>query len=103
MILYGFFFEEIIKFMKILNPNNDLYCNLTEKNYLYNFLHYLDIFFNEIRKFDIACGELDNTTGFPAITLRRHRFKSIFFKKYLLKIIINNEQIVNLIFFIPNR
>ncbi len=38
-----------------------------------NFINYLDIFFNEIRKFDIACGEYEGTGQFQGAGLRNIR------------------------------
>ena len=38
-----------------------------------NFLNLLEIQFNEMRKFDIACGEYEVPGGIPSINLRRHR------------------------------
>ena len=45
--------------MDELDPVEDLIFEYSKKSILLNFLNYLDIFINEIRKFDIACGALE--------------------------------------------
>lgn len=42
-----------------------------------NFLNYFEIFLNEIRKFDIACGEFEVPGGIPSINLRRQRQQNL--------------------------
>ena len=57
--LFVFFFEEYIKFIEELDQGTDLIFQYSAKSYLINFINYLDIFINEIRKFDIACGAIE--------------------------------------------
>ncbi|EAR86276.2 dynein heavy chain family protein (macronuclear) [Tetrahymena thermophila SB210] len=73
-ILFAFFFLEYMKQIDYYHKDETFLYRLSKKAYLRNFLHYLEIFFNEIRKFDIACGEYEvSNSNIPVINLRRQR------------------------------
>lgn len=61
----------LIKFYIL--KSQDFIFRVQRKAYLMNFLNYFEIFLNEIRKFDIACGEFEVPGGIPSINLRRQR------------------------------
>jgi len=72
--LYAFLLEPYFKLLDEL-PSHHLIFARSEKGELKAFLDYLEIFINEIRKFEIACGEyeVEGMANIPSNNLRRER------------------------------
>lgn len=72
--LYAYILEPYFKLIDEI-PSSNLIFPRSEKGALKAFLDYLEIFMNEIRKFEIAIGEyeVDGMANIPSNNLRRER------------------------------
>ncbi|KAL4447013.1 hypothetical protein ABPG74_014985 [Tetrahymena malaccensis] len=97
-ICFAFFFEELLElFDKI--PENSFRYIISKKAHLNNFLNYLEIFINEIRKLEIASGEWEDENN-KGPNIPRMNLKKI---KNQQQLIISGEELISEIAFSPTK